>query len=273
MCIIVTIWLNYKIFKDISGWTPCYWIMSTSTTSNQNISYGLRSPEVFIFLTFKKSLFICEKNNEILPDQLKNEEMNQCCGFEMFIREKKIFHPRSRIRIFSIADPWSVSKNLTQKIVSKLTEIWSWLFIPDPGSWFFTHPGSRIQGSKRHRIPDPGVKNAPPDPGSRGQNAPPDPGSRGQKGTGSRIRICNIELNTGELEQVKRMVSNISITEDDYWRYCTGNTWLITHSFRFVHGQWPLGGIHSQTKSRAQSLDSIEIFKPQVEILDFFFWL
>jgi hypothetical protein len=28
---------------------------------------------------------------------------------------------------------------------------------PDPasGSWFFTYPGSRIQGSKRHRIPDP----------------------------------------------------------------------------------------------------------------------
>ncbi len=25
---------------------------------------------------------------------------------------------------------------------------------PRSGSWFFTHPGSRIQGSKRHRIPD-----------------------------------------------------------------------------------------------------------------------
>ncbi len=75
-------------------------------------------------------------------------------------------------------------------------------FIPDPapgsGSWFFTCPGSRIWGSqrhwislrsrgqkgtvsriqgwKRHRIPDPGVKRA------------PDPGSRGQKGTGSRIQ-------------------------------------------------------------------------------------
>ena len=31
------------------------------------------------------------------------------------------------------------------------------LFIPDPGSesWLFTQPRSRIQGSKRHRIPDP----------------------------------------------------------------------------------------------------------------------
>ncbi len=46
-----------------------------------------------------------------------------------------------------------------KKIISKLSEIWSGLFIPDPdsrsGSWFFTHPGSRIQVSKRHRIPDP----------------------------------------------------------------------------------------------------------------------
>jgi hypothetical protein len=47
----------------------------------------------------------------------------------------------------------------------------------------------------------------------------PDPESRDQKGTGSLIRICNTELNTGELEQVKRMVKNISITEEDYWRY------------------------------------------------------
>ncbi len=31
------------------------------------------------------------------------------------------------------------------------------MFIPDPGSWLWIvfHPGSRIQGSKEHRIPDP----------------------------------------------------------------------------------------------------------------------
>ncbi len=67
----------------------------------------------------------------------------------------------------SVADPnfshpGSTSKNwsiLTQKIFSKLSEIWSGLFILDPdpgsGSWFFTHPGSRIQGSKRLWILDP----------------------------------------------------------------------------------------------------------------------
>ncbi len=34
------------------------------------------------------------------------------------------------------------------------SEIRSGLFIPDPDP-DFTHPGSRIQGPKRHRIPDP----------------------------------------------------------------------------------------------------------------------
>jgi hypothetical protein len=29
---------------------------------------------------------------------------------------------------------------------------------PGSGSGFFTHPGSRIQGSKRHRIPDPDLQ-------------------------------------------------------------------------------------------------------------------
>ncbi len=43
----------------------------------------------------------------------------------------------------------------TQKIVKKLSKIWVW----DPGSEtrkkLIPDPGSRIQGSKRHRIPDP----------------------------------------------------------------------------------------------------------------------
>jgi hypothetical protein len=50
------------------------------------------------------------------------------------------------IRIFSISDPGSASKILTQQIVCKPSEI------SGSGSWIFTHPGSRIQGSKRHRI-------------------------------------------------------------------------------------------------------------------------
>jgi hypothetical protein len=43
----------------------------------------------------------------------------------------------------------------TQKIVTKLSKIWIWdprSGIRDPEK---TYSGSRIQGSKRHRIPDP----------------------------------------------------------------------------------------------------------------------
>ena len=50
---------------------------------------------------------------------------------------------------FSIPDPGSASKKLsvvTKKVISKL---YLGIII------LFTHPGSQIQGSKRHRIPDP----------------------------------------------------------------------------------------------------------------------
>ncbi len=65
----------------------------------------------------------------------------QCCGSGMFIPDPNFFHPGSRIRIKEF-------KFSTQKIVHKLTEIWSGLFIPDPDPDFYP---SRIQGSKRHR--------------------------------------------------------------------------------------------------------------------------
>jgi hypothetical protein len=55
----------------------------------------------------------------------------------------------------------------TQKIFSKLSKIWVWdpgSEIRDPGSEIRdpkkTYSGSRIQGSKRHRIPDPGSGSA-----------------------------------------------------------------------------------------------------------------
>ncbi len=68
------------------------------------------------------------------------------------LRIRDVF-PRSWIRIFSIRDPHQ--SILTQKTGSKLEEIWPGLLIPDPDLDFFTHPWSRIQGTKRHRIPDP----------------------------------------------------------------------------------------------------------------------
>jgi hypothetical protein len=54
----------------------------------------------------------------------------------------------------------------TQKIVTKLSKLWVW----DPGSEIRdpekTYSGSRIQGSKRYRIPDPDPQHCL-DPGSR----------------------------------------------------------------------------------------------------------
>ncbi len=49
-------------------------------------------------------------------------------------------YPRSDFFPSRIPDPGSASKNLsilTQKMFSKLQEIWSGLFIPDPESWLF----------------------------------------------------------------------------------------------------------------------------------------
>jgi hypothetical protein len=58
-----------------------------------------------------------------------------------------VFHPVSRIRI----------KNVS--IFTQKTGFYDIFRVDLPGSRiripFFTHPGSRIQGSKRHRIPDP----------------------------------------------------------------------------------------------------------------------
>ncbi len=48
-----------------------------------------------------------------------------------------------------------INEVFTQKIFNMLSNIWVW----DPGSEIWdpekTYSGSRIQGSKRHRIPDP----------------------------------------------------------------------------------------------------------------------
>ncbi len=101
--------------------------------------------------------------------------LNQGCGSGMCIRIR-IFP--SRIRIFPSRIPDPHQRILTQKIVSKLSEIRSGLFIPDPDPG----PGSPS------RIPDPGVKKA------------PDSGVK--KATGSRILIRNTGLNMYETQRL-----------------------------------------------------------------------
>ncbi len=170
----------------------------------------------------------------------------------LFILDPNFFHLRSRIRIFSIPDPGSASKNfsiLTQNFFSKLSEIWFWLFIPDPDPDFlpFPDPGSRgqkgtgswIQGSKRHRIPDPGIKKA------------PDPGS------GSATLNWTL-VSWSKWREWWRTSASPKMTIGG-----TGNTWLIIHSFRFC-GPW--SGLELGFYC------TIKIFKTQVKNLDFFSW-
>ncbi len=85
------------------------------------------------------------------------------CSFPV-LRIRDVY-PGSEFSPSRILDPGAASKNLsflTHKMVCKLSEMWSGLSIPDPDpvSWFFTNPGSRIQGWKRHRIPDSGSGSA-----------------------------------------------------------------------------------------------------------------
>jgi hypothetical protein len=85
---------------------------------------------------------------------------SQWCGSAMFIPDPwsrirlfvipdpNCFHPGSRIRIkkFKYFNPkkWGLNSGNMIRVVH-----------PGSGSWLFIHPVSRIQGSKRHRIPDP----------------------------------------------------------------------------------------------------------------------
>ncbi len=71
----------------------------------------------------------------------------------MSIPDPTFFHPKSRIQIFSIPDPVSTSKEFNPKklILSSMK------YKPGYSSQIriLTFYASRIQGSKRHRIPDP----------------------------------------------------------------------------------------------------------------------
>ncbi len=74
----------------------------------------------------------------------------QCCGSGMYIRipDPNFFHPGSQICIKEFKYFRLSLKNCFQVLGNMMRVV-------HPGSGFSTHPGSRIQGSKRHRIPDP----------------------------------------------------------------------------------------------------------------------
>jgi hypothetical protein len=80
----------------------------------------------------------------------------QCCGSGMLIPDPNFFHPRSRVKIA----PNTVSELakkvfLTQRVFTKLSE-YGMIPVVHRGYIFFSiSSGSRIQGSKKHWIPDP----------------------------------------------------------------------------------------------------------------------
>ena len=94
--------------------------------------------------------------------------------FPSRIPDPNCLHPGSRILTVSIADPGSSSKNLSI-LTPKKAKKWflsskKWFLSSkkyDPGCssrirmLTFSHPGSRIQGSKKHPIPDPDPQHCP----------------------------------------------------------------------------------------------------------------
>jgi hypothetical protein len=94
-----------------------------------------------------------------IQKQQQKRGMKKICFYTIFCSYK--FHKIENYFIFEMLKKiiWAnfqrIIELFTQKIVSKLSKIWVW----DPGSEIRdpekTYSGSRIKGSKRHRIPDP----------------------------------------------------------------------------------------------------------------------
>ena len=75
--------------------------------------------------------------------------------------ESEFFPSRIQVKKIPGSRSASASKNLcilTQKIVSKLSEIWSKIFIPDTDLYFFSIPDPGSKGQQLHRILDPDLQ-------------------------------------------------------------------------------------------------------------------
>jgi hypothetical protein len=118
--------------------------------------YDMADPRVQLNMLFKLILQVCVCMYLLFFELLwlvcwlcfKTYAQDQCYRF-------RDVNPESRIRIFPSRIRIKEFKYFTQKIVSKLSEIWSVLPVPDPDADpdpdFYAY---RIHGSKMHRIPD-----------------------------------------------------------------------------------------------------------------------
>jgi hypothetical protein len=113
---------------------------------------------------FKKSFF----NYETLGNKHGYRYTGQCCGSGMFILNPGSDFFPSRIPDPNCLHPGSSSKNLSiltpKKQKNGFQALKNMIRVVHPGSRIriltFSHPGSRIQGSKRYPIPDPGSGSA-----------------------------------------------------------------------------------------------------------------
>jgi hypothetical protein len=100
---------------------------------------------------------IPDLGSRIQKQQQKRGEKNLLsylfCSHKFHIIENYIIFEMLKKKIW--ANFQRIIETFTQKIVTKLSKIWVW--DRDPGSeiWKKTYSGSRIEGSKKYRIPDP----------------------------------------------------------------------------------------------------------------------
>jgi hypothetical protein len=115
---------------------------------------GFFIAEMFHYMAFKILL-------QKITLTYKGKSEKQCCEYEMFIRilifPSRIPDPESnRQRIQGQKDTGSRDPDpqrrilvfLTQKIATKFSEVWSWMFIPYPGPDFFTCRTSDLAPSR-----------------------------------------------------------------------------------------------------------------------------
>jgi hypothetical protein len=84
----------------------------------------------------------------------QNLAKNQCCGSGMFIPEPNfsILDPEPKVKKILDPESGSASKNLS--ILTQKIALSSRKYDPGCSIWILIFYPSRIQGSKRHRIPD-----------------------------------------------------------------------------------------------------------------------
>ncbi len=153
--------------RSLRGWYPLLLILHgliNGVLSRISGPHWFNADPILAFFSRYPGLFCkCKRN---LSWELSKNFFSLALMPVIWSKKSRDNVPLISLTIISVADPGcypgsdffpSRIQIFPSRMVSKLQEIWSglFIFIPDSGSGsFFCHP-SRIQGSKRHRILDP----------------------------------------------------------------------------------------------------------------------